>query len=74
MVERLIQHERAQRYINWFVVRIRSSFEIAVLLSHRSIFSCFAESPFYILPNWKLLNGDSAEWKILNGDSAEWKL
>ena len=44
------------------------------LLSHRSIFSCFAESPFYIFPNWKLLNGDSAEWKILNGDSAEWKL
>ena len=38
--------------------------QIAVLLSHRSIISCFAESPFYIFPNWKLLNGDSAEWKL----------
>ena len=65
---------KRKRYINWFVVRIRSSFELVVLLSHRSILSCFAESPFYIFPNWKLLNGDSAEWKILNGDSAEWKL
>ena len=39
---------------------------------NRSIISCFAESLFYIFPNWKLLNGDSAECKILNGDSAEW--
>ena len=68
-----VVYER-KRYINWFVVHIRSSFEIAVLLSRRSIISCFSESPFYIFPIWKLLNGDSAEWKILNGDSAEWKL
>ena len=52
----------------------RTESKIAVLLSHRSIFSCFAESPFYIFPNWKILNANSAEWKILNGDSAEWKL